>query len=479
MAVTQNGHANGTTNGHANGAATNGHANGNGKAAHEEYAWATRVIHAGSEANEETGAVIPPLSLATTFKQSAVGVHKGFEYTRSLNPNRLAFETQIASLELPHAPALHMSQAERVTEENLPPALAFASGSAATQAIVTALVPTGGHVVSIADVYGGTYRYFTKVAAAQGIKTTFVHLSAKAGETAEAASQRANSSLEAAFTPETKLVWVETPTNPTLGLADIKAVAEIAHRHGALLVVDNTFMSSFYQQPLRLGADIVVHSVTKYLNGHSDVIMGVLVCTDKEALDKLRFYQNAGGAVPGAHDAWLAQRGAKTLGVRMKQHGLNALTVARFLSQQEWVKEVIYPGLEGAERAPVRELAWSQLSPVARRWAESQGYTKDTGFPYGGMVSFRLDTALLKEGVEAGQTSSDFLAALKVFTLAESLGGVESLAELPGLMTHASVSEADRKELGIDNELIRLSVGIEEAEDLLADLEQAKNAASA
>lgn len=398
---------------------------------------------------------------------------QGFEYTRSLNPNRLAFETQVAALELPTELG-HVS----AFENKLPPALAFASGSAVTQAIVASLVPAGSHIVSVGDVYGGTYRYFTKVASTQGIKTTFVHISIPDGlETVDSAKIEAE--LEAGFTPETKLVWVETPTNPTLSMIDIELVSRVAHRHGAVVVVDNTFMSPYYQQPLRLGADIVTHSVTKYLNGHSDVIMGVLVSPREDILDKLRFYQNAGGAVPGSHDAWLAQRGAKTLSLRMERHGYNALTIARWLEKQPWVKHVMYPGLEGRERSAVRNLAWAQLSPNAKEKIENEGYTADGGFPYGGMVSFRLDTAKLSATAPAAETSSKFLASLKLFTLAESLGGVESLCELPSLMTHASVSEEDRRILGIDDELIRLSVGIEDVRDLEKDLEQGVVVASA
>ncbi|BEJ13195.1 hypothetical protein CspHIS471_0303690 [Cutaneotrichosporon sp. HIS471] len=457
---------------------TNGDSNGNAAPApvHETYHFNTRVIHAGSEANEETGAVIPPISLATTYKQTAVGVHKGFEYTRSNNPNRLAFEALVASLELPEPGDVHVTTSQLAHE--LPPALAFSSGSAATQAIVSSLVKQNGHIVSVGDVYGGTYRYFTKVAVNSGIETSFVHISMnEQASSIEEHAKAVEAQLEASFRPETQLVWIETPTNPTLSVIDVETVARVAHAHGAVVVVDNTFMSSYYQQPLRLGADIVVHSVTKYLNGHSDVIMGVLVAPNPEIMDKLRFYQNAGGAVPGQFDSWLAQRGAKTLHLRMQTHGANALEIARWLQHQSWVREVLYPGLEGAERTPVRHLAWKQLSPVAREKIESQGMDKDTGFPYGGMVSFRLDAAKLSSA-EKATVSSNFLSSLKIFTLAESLGGVESLAELPSLMTHASVSAEDRAILGIDDELIRLSVGIEDVRDLERDLAQAAKVAS-
>ena len=445
-------------------------------AQHGEYHFGTRLIHAGSEANDDTGAVIPPISLSTTYKQSAVGVHKGFEYTRSLNPNRLAFETLVASLELPNPPSVHSNGADRTAEANLPPALAFGSGSAVTQAIVASLVPSGGHIVSVGDVYGGTYRYFTKVAVTNNIETSFVHISRQSGAAGPGKgtdTESVEEQLRKAFRDNTKLVWIESPTNPTLSVVDVATVARVAHEYGAVVVVDNTFMSPYFQQPLRLGADIVTHSVTKYLNGHSDVIMGVLVSNRPDLVEKLRFYQNAGGAVPGSYDSWLAQRGAKTLALRMNQHGENALAVARFLATQPWVRDVHYPGLEGPERAAVRELAWNQLSPNAKEKAIKEGYSQDSGFPYGGMVSFRLDTAKLVPGVkeeDKAKVSSDFLSALKLFTLAESLGGVESLAELPSLMTHASVSAEDRAILQIDDELIRLSVGIEDARDLEHDL---------
>ncbi|KAG9294212.1 hypothetical protein G9A89_021571 [Geosiphon pyriformis] len=380
------------------------------------HGFGTRAIHAGQEPDPHTGAVIPPISLSTTFQQSSIGVHKGFEYSRSGNPTRQAFEEAVAALEKGKY------------------ALAFSSGSAVTATIVAAL-GSGGHIISVNDVYGGTFRYFTKVATNQGIETTFVDLLNPYN-------------IESAFKHNTKIVWVETPTNPTLRLVDIRTIARLTHRHGAILVVDNTFMSPYFQNPLELGADVVVHSVTKYINGHSDVVMGVAITSNEEILEKLRFLQNAMGAVPSAFDCWLANRGLKTLHVRMRQHQENALAVARYLEKSNLVEEVIYPGLESH---PQHSLAKKQAK----------------GF--GGMVSFRI-----KGGFEAANT---FFQNLKLFTLAESLGGVESLAEHPARMTHASVSEDIRAMLGVTDNLIRLSVGIEETEDLISDIEQALEAA--
>ncbi|KAI7849290.1 Cys/Met metabolism PLP-dependent enzyme-domain-containing protein [Circinella umbellata] len=372
----------------------------------------TRAIHAGQEPDPTTGAVIPPLSLSTTFKQSAAGVHKGFDYSRSGNPTRVNFETAVASLEK----GKH--------------GVAFSSGSSVT-ATVLSMVGAGSHVLSVNDVYGGTYRYFTKVAPVNGIETSFVDLK-------EAAS------IKEALKPNTKLVWIESPTNPTLRLADIKAVAEYTHAHGALLVVDNTFMSPYFQNPLLLGADIVVHSVTKYINGHSDVVMGVAVTNSDEIHEKLTFLQNSLGAVPSAFDCYLARRGIMTLEVRMQRHEANALAVARFLETHAKVTEVIYPGLESH---PQHALA----------------KTQQTGF--GGMVSFRMDGTL--------ENVNKFLGKLNIITLAESLGGVESLIEVPAVMTHASLSPEQRAALGITDTLVRVSIGIENQKDLIQDLDTA------
>ncbi|ORY94162.1 Cys/Met metabolism PLP-dependent enzyme-domain-containing protein [Syncephalastrum racemosum] len=372
----------------------------------------TNAIHAGTEADTVTGAVIPPISLSTTFKQSAAGEHKGYDYSRSGNPTRDAFEKAVAALE----GAQH--------------GVAFASGSSVTASILSTL-STGSHIISVNDVYGGTYRYFTKVAIHHGVEATFVNL-------------HDASKIKEKFQENTKLVWVETPTNPTLRLVDIAAVAEYAHAHGALLVVDNTFMSPYFQNPLSLGADVVVHSVTKYINGHSDVVMGVAVTNSDAIHDKLTFMQNSLGAVPSAFDCYLARRGLMTLEVRMQRHEQNALQVAEFLESHAKVDEVIYPGLPSH---PQHDLARRQQK----------------GF--GGMLSFRMQGTL--------ENVNKMLGKLEVITLAESLGGVESLIEVPAVMTHGSVSPEDRATLGITDTLVRVSVGIETAQDIINDLDQA------
>ncbi|KAJ3055028.1 hypothetical protein HK097_011664 [Rhizophlyctis rosea] len=379
----------------------------------------TLAVHAGQEPDQVTGAVIPPLSLSTTFAQSAAGVHKGFDYSRSGNPTRNAFEVAVAAL------------------EGGKYGLAFASGSNTTATVLN-LVQSGGHIVSVNDTYGGTFRYFTKVASNNGVGVTFVDLYDP-------------ENLRTAIQPNTKLVWIETPTNPTLRLVDIARIAEIAHSYdqNILLVVDNTFMSPYFQQPLSLGADIVVHSVTKYINGHSDVVMGVAVTSDDAIHDRLRFLQNSIGGVPSAFDCFLANRGLKTLHLRMKAHESNATAIARYLESHPKVAEVIYPGLPSHRQ-----------HELARR--------QQKGF--GGMLSFRLRNGDL-------EASNTFLASLKIFALAESLGGVESLAELPAVMTHASLTPEAREALGVTDSLIRMSVGVEEVEDLIDDIEQALNAA--
>jgi cystathionine gamma-lyase len=369
--------------------------------------FSTRAIHVGQSPDPTTGAVIPPISLSTTFAQDGIGVHKGFEYSRSGNPTRQNFEEAIAALE----------KADH--------AIAFSSGSAVTATIVMALAQ-GGHAIIVNDVYGGTYRYFTRVAATQGIRSTFLDLLDP-------------HNIENAFQADTKLVWIETPTNPTLRLVDIRAVARLTHEHNAILIVDNTFMSPYFQNPLDLGADIVAHSVTKYINGHSDVVMGVAATRDKSIYDKLAFFINAMGSVPSPFDAWLANRGLKTLALRMRQHEKNAMAIARALEGHDSVEEVIYPGLESH---PQHALAMKQMKG------------------YGGMVSFRI-----KGGFQEAET---FLKNTKLFTLAESLGGVESLAEHPARMTHASLSEESRLAVGVTDNLIRLSVGVEDVEDLVS-----------
>ncbi|ORZ21258.1 Cys/Met metabolism PLP-dependent enzyme-domain-containing protein [Absidia repens] len=372
----------------------------------------TRAIHAGQEPDPVTGAVIPPVSLSTTFKQTAAGVHSGYEYSRSGNPTRHNFETAVAAL------------------EGGKYGLAFASGSSVTATILNTL-HSGAHLISVNDVYGGTYRYFTKVAVHNGVEATFVDLN-------EA------SNVKPHFKENTKLVWVESPTNPTLRIIDIRAIADYAHAHGALLVVDNTFMSPYFQNPLALGADIVVHSVTKYINGHSDVVMGVAVTNDQAVYEKLQFMQNSMGAVPSAFDCFLARRGLMTLEVRMQRHASNAQALAEYLETNDHIEEVIYPGLPSH---PNHELAKQQ----------------QRGF--GGMISFRVKGNL--------DNVNKFLGNLNYITLAESLGGVESLIELPCIMTHGAVSAEDRAVLGITENLVRMSVGIENVEDLLSDLKQA------
>ncbi|EGF82431.1 hypothetical protein BATDEDRAFT_34425 [Batrachochytrium dendrobatidis JAM81] len=377
------------------------------------------AVHAGQDPDPSTGAVIPPLSLSTTFAQSAAGVHKGFEYSRAGNPTRQNFEHAVAALE----GAKH--------------GLAFASGSATT-ATIAGLVGSGSHIISVNDVYGGTFRYFTKVASTNGITADFIDLSNP-------------ENLRAAIKPNTKLVWIETPTNPTLRLVDIAAVSKITRSFpNVLLVVDNTFMSSYFQRPIEHGADIVVHSVTKYMNGHSDVVMGVAVTNNDEVYDRLKFLQNSIGAIPSPFDCFLANRGLKTLHLRMERHASNALALAKHLEASPYVQEAIYPGLKSH---PQHDLAVRQQHG------------------YGGMVSFRIKNATLA-------TSNAFLSSLEIFTLAESLGGIESLAELPSVMTHASVTAENRAMLGITDSLIRLSVGIEDERDLIADIDQALKKAS-
>jgi cystathionine gamma-lyase len=361
--------------------------------------------------------VVPPISLSTTFKQEEPGKHSGFEYSRSGNPTRNVAEECLASLEKGKY------------------GLLFSSGLAATS-VLTHMLQSGDHVVAMDDLYGGTNRYFRRVANKNGIQTTFVD-----------ASKPEN--VKHAMQPETKMVWLETPTNPMMSIVDIAAVSKIVHAQpNVFLVVDNTFASPYFQRPLELGADCVMHSVTKYINGHSDVVMGAIVTSDEAIHEQLRFLQNAFGAVPSAFDCYLVNRGMKTLHVRMKEHMKNGLQVAKFLEGHRAVKKVLHPGLPSH---PQHELAKKQM----------RGYS--------GMITFFLNGGL--------QESNVFLSSLKVFTLAESLGGFESLAEHPAIMTHASVPPEQRQQLGIHDNLIRLSVGIEDAEDLINDLDQALNKA--
>jgi cystathionine gamma-lyase len=372
----------------------------------------TRAIHAGQHPDPTTGAIMTPVYLTSTYVQESPGVHKGWEYSRTHNPTRKAYENCIANLES----AKH--------------GFAFASGCAATTTILH-LLKKGDHVVAMDDMYGGTYRLFDKVLQNDGFEFSYVDLTH-----VENFSQ--------AIRPNTKMVWLETPTNPTLKLTDIAAIAKIAKQKNILVVVDNTFMSPIFQRPIELGADIVVHSATKYIGGHSDMVGGVAVTNDDKIAEKLAFLSNSMGAIQGAFDAFLALRSLKTLPIRMKAHNENAIKVAQYLEKHPLVEKIIYPGLKSH---PQYQLATSQMH----------------GF--GGMITF-----FIKGGLNA---SRKFLESVKVFALAESLGGVESLIEHPAIMTHASVPAEQRKKLGIDDSLIRLSVGIEDIDDLLADLKQA------
>jgi cystathionine gamma-lyase len=372
----------------------------------------TLAIHAGQEPDPQTGAVMTPIYQTSTYAQESPGKHRGYEYSRTDNPTRTAYQECVAALE----GGKH--------------ALAFASGLATTGAIMHLFKP-GDHVVSSDDVYGGTFRIFDKVFKKLGIEFTFTDLSDL-------------KKAEAAFRPNTKLLWLETPTNPMLKILDIEALTALAKKKGALSVVDNTFMSSYFQKPLALGADIVVHSVTKYMNGHSDVVGGILVTNSDELYKEIKFVQNAVGAVPAPMDCFLVMRGLKTLHVRMERHAQNAMEIAKYLEKHPKVEKVIYPGLESH---PQHAVARKQM----------------TGF--GGMITF-----FIRGGLPEART---FLERVKLFTLAESLGGVESLIEHPAIMTHASVPAESRKALGIHDNLIRVSVGIEDLADLKADLAQA------
>ncbi|MCW2508554.1 MAG: Cystathionine gamma-synthase [Modestobacter sp.] len=371
----------------------------------------TRAIHAGQEPDPTTGAVVVPVHLTSTYKQDGVGgLRGGYEYSRSGNPTRTALQEALAALE------------EGTT------GLAFASGLAAEDALLRTVCAPGDHVVLPGDAYGGTFRLVSKVFSRWGVEHTPVDLNDL-------------DALRAAIRPTTRVVWCETPTNPLLNVSDIAALAQVAHEAGALLVVDNTFASPYLQRPLTLGADVVVHSTTKYLGGHSDVVGGALVTADAGLGEQLAYHQNAMGAVAGPMDAWLVLRGLKTLGVRMDRHGQNAMRIAEFLLDHPAVGDVLYPGLPQHRH---HEIAAKQMS----------------GF--GGMLSFRLHG-----GEEAALRVCE---RTRLFTLAESLGGVESLIEHPHRMTHASAAGSP---LEVPADLVRLSVGIEDVEDLLADLEQA------
>jgi len=382
------------------------------------YKFSTRAIHAGQPNDPETGAVAFPVYQTSTFAQEEPGVHKGFCYSRTDNPTRRALERNLAAVE----------EAEY--------GLAFASGLAAVNGVLN-LLRSGDRVVASRDLYGGSYRIFTKLYAKFGVGFDFV-------DPTDAGA------IERAFRPETKLLWLETPSNPLLTITDIAACAAFAKARGVRTVVDNTFATPVLQQPLKLGADIVVHSTTKYLNGHSDVIGGAILTDSKELYDELKYFQNAVGAVPGPQDCFLILRGIKTLGLRMERHGANAREIARRLAEDPRVAKVYYPGLPDH---PQHELARRQMA----------------GF--GAIVSFELPGGLA--------AAKRFARSVKLWTLAESLGGVKSLLCHPPTMTHASVEPEVRRAAGISDGLIRLSVGLEDVEDLLADLDQALSKAPA
>ena len=374
--------------------------------------FSTRAIHVGQDPDPTTGATIVPIYQTSTYTQEEVGKHKGYEYSRSGNPTRSAYEKCLASLE----------------EGKY--GLAFASGLAATTALLSMLRP-GDHVVANDDLYGGSYRLFERVFRPMNVSFTYV-------------DGRDTPAFKRAMRPETKLVWIETPTNPLLMLVDIAAVAEVARANRAFLAVDNTFASPYLQQPLSLGAHVVVHSTTKYIGGHSDVVGGALITSDDEVHKQVAFYQNAAGGVPGPFDCWLAMRGVKTLALRMKRHSEHARAVAEFLSKHKRVKKVNYPGLPSH---PQHELARRQM--------------KD----FGGMVSF---------DVGAGEREvNEIVKRLELFHYAESLGGVESLCCYPVRMTHGAYPKEERDKRGVGDGLLRLSVGVEDVDDLIADLERA------
>ena len=377
----------------------------------DDWGFSTRAVHVGQGPDPETGAVVQPIHMATTFAQQGVGKHKGFEYGRSGNPTRKALEENLAALE----DAKHC--------------LAFSSGLGAESTLLLLLSP-GDHVVYMEDVYGGTFRLFDKVLKRYGL--TFTGIDASDLDV-----------VEKALTEKTRMVWLESPTNPLLRVVDIDAVSEIAHSHGAQVCVDNTFATPYLQQPLHLGVDVVVHSSTKYIGGHSDVVGGALMTNNEELEKQLRFHQNAVGAVPSPFDCWLLLRGTKTLALRVERQCESAMEVAHALQNNPNVKRVFYPGLDSH---PNHGVAERQM----RR--------------FGGMVSFE---------VADEPTAFRVLERLRIFALAESLGAVESLAEHPARMTHASIPAADRKRSGVGDGLIRLSIGVEDVADLIEDLENA------
>ncbi|MCK6468100.1 MAG: cystathionine gamma-synthase [Candidatus Brocadia sinica] len=377
-----------------------------------EHRFETRAIHAGCEPDAGTGAIMTPIFQTSTYVQESPGKHKGYDYSRTHNPTRTALEKNIASLE----------------EGNY--GLAFSSGMSAILTIIQLFNP-GDHIICCDDVYGGTFRLFDKVLKRYKLEFDFADLTNP-------------QSLERYTRDNTKLVWLESPSNPLLKLIDIETIVRTAKKENIFIVVDNTFATPFFQKPLKLGADIVMHSTTKYLNGHSDVIGGALVTNNRELYDKLQFLQNAAGAVPGPFDCFLVLRGIKTLAVRMERHAENAMRIAQFLETHPKVRRAIYPGLKSH---PQHGLARKQMA----------------GF--GGIITF-----FIKGGLEEARR---FLERVRIFSLAESLGGVESLIEHPAIMTHASLPKEVREKLGISDELIRVSVGIENVDDLIGDLEKA------
>lgn len=374
----------------------------------------TRVIHGGQEFDPSTGAVMVPIYATSTYAQSSPGEHQGYEYSRSQNPTRMAYERCIANVEGGSA------------------GFAFASGMAAIATLIE-ILDAGSHIIAMDDLYGGTYRLFENVRKRTAdLQVSFVDLSSA-------------EKFQQAIRPETKMVWVETPTNPMLKLADLEQIAKIAKQHNIIMVADNTFATPMNQRPLELGFDIVIHSATKYINGHSDVVNGVIVVGDnQELVEKVAYLQNAVGAIAGPFDSFLALRGMKTLALRMQQHNANALALAEFLEQHSQIEKVIYPGLASH---PQHALAKKQMD----------------GF--GGIIS-----VVIKNGLDGAKR---MLERCELFTLAESLGGVESLIEHPGIMTHASVPVEQRQALGIDDGLVRISVGIEDFNDLKNDLDNA------
>jgi cystathionine beta-lyase/cystathionine gamma-synthase len=372
----------------------------------------TDAIHAGQEPDPTTGAVTIPIYQTSTYVQESIGKHKGFEYARTQNPTRMALEKNVAVLERGVA------------------AYAFASGMAATTAITQLLLKQGDHAICSDNVYGGTFRLFDKIVRHYGVEFTYVNTSNLLDVTP-------------AIRPNTRMVFIETPTNPIMSITDIRGVSAIAHQSGCRLVVDNTFMTPYFQLPLELGADIVIHSTTKYLNGHSDSVGGVVVLKRQDDAERLQFIQNAAGAILSPFDSWLVMRGIKTLPIRMEAHNSNGIAVANFLASKKEVKKIYYPGLPNH---PGHELAKKQMS----------------GF--GGMIAIDLGSL---------DRAKRFLEQVKLCSLGESLGGVETLISHPATMTHASVPTEERQRLGITDGLVRLSVGIEDVEDLIADLEKA------